>query len=163
MISEKQATVADLGRRRYPTDQRDTTQLQLGSVASRTATAPSTAGEHSDKTAVPGGLRSGDSQSLIPRVDGQRLADARRQTPEVVACSEFNVEFEQRFASPGPHVVSVVLDADHLPTDDRADAVVDVFPPFPVLMVDGDPQLDPTRSETFFARWPCLPPRTRLP
>jgi hypothetical protein len=100
--------------------------------------------------------RSGGEGSLTRKVyleiDGQRLADATVQTPPLAAGSEFSVEFEHRFPSPGSHVLSVVLDDDDLPADNRADAAVEVASALPVLLVDGDPQLDPTRTETFFAR-----------
>jgi hypothetical protein len=100
--------------------------------------------------------RSGGEGSLSRKVyleiDGQRLADSTVQTPPLAAGSEFSVEFEHRFPSPGSHVLSVVLDEDDLPADNRADAAVEVAAALPVLLVDGDPQLDPTRTETFFAR-----------
>ena len=44
-----------------------------------------------------------------------------------------------------------MIDADNLPGDNRADAAVSAKEPLPVLLVDGDPNIDPTLRETFFA------------
>lgn len=67
------------------------------------------------------------------------------------AQGQTNVEFEPRFTAPGSHLISIVVDADVLPADDRSDAVVVVRDGLPALLVDGEPSDDPTRSETFFA------------
>jgi hypothetical protein len=64
---------------------------------------------------------------------------------------EATVDFEYRFDTPGSHLISVVLDNDALPNDNRADAVVTVTDSVPVLLVDGDQQADPTKCETYFA------------
>ncbi len=82
-------------------------------------------------------------------VDGQRLPE-KSQSLELTANGEGSVEFEHRFADTGSHLVSIVVDEDNLPGDDRSDAVVEVADGIPVLVVDGDPQSDPTRSDSFF-------------
>ncbi len=82
-------------------------------------------------------------------VDGQRLAE-KSQSLELPANGESSVEFEHRFHETGSHLVSIVVDADNLPGDDRADAVVEVADGIPVLVVDGDPQSDPTLADSFF-------------
>lgn len=82
-------------------------------------------------------------------VDGQRLAE-KSQSLELPANGEGSVEFEHRFSETGSHLVSIVVDDDNLPGDDRADAVVEVADGIPVLVVDGDPQADPTQSDSFF-------------
>jgi hypothetical protein len=84
-------------------------------------------------------------------VDGQRLAD-KTLSLNLPPNGEVTVEFEHRFPAVGSYVVSVVLDADNLPGDNRADAAVHVTSGVPVLLVDGVPHLDPTRRETFFAK-----------
>lgn len=89
--------------------------------------------------------------NIYLEADGQRLAEATVQSPLLEPGGEFGVEFEYRFQSPGSHLLSVVLDADNLPGDDRAEAAIHVSEAIPVLLVDGDPHVDPTRSETFFA------------
>ncbi len=84
-------------------------------------------------------------------VDGQRLAD-RSVTVSLSPDGEANVEFSHRFDSLGSHLVRVALDADDLPTDNSSEAVIVVADAVPVLIVDGDPQTQPTQSETFFLR-----------
>ncbi|MBW3541728.1 MAG: VWA domain-containing protein [Planctomycetes bacterium] len=95
------------------------------------------------------------SRQVSLEVDGQRLRD-KSQTYQFPAPgprgSEVTVEFEYRFTTPGSHLVSVVVGDDNLPGDNRADAAVVVAESIPVLLVDGDPHLDPIRSETVLAR-----------
>jgi hypothetical protein len=92
------------------------------------------------------------SRKIYLEVDGQRMANATLQSTAVPPDGEFSVEFEHRFATPGVHLVSVVLDRDNLPGDDRADAAVEVTQALPVLVVNGAPHPDETRDETFFLR-----------
>jgi len=82
-------------------------------------------------------------------VDGQRIAE-KSQSLELPANGEGSVEFEHRFSDTGSHLVSIVVDEDKLPGDDRSDAVIEVADGIPVLVVDGDPQADPTLSDSFF-------------
>jgi von Willebrand factor type A domain/Aerotolerance regulator N-terminal len=84
-------------------------------------------------------------------VNGQRLADQTLQI-KLAPEGEATVEFEQRFTTAGSKLISVVLDSDALPGDNRSDAVIVVAESLPVVLVDGDKRLDPTRSETFFAK-----------
>jgi hypothetical protein len=83
-------------------------------------------------------------------IDQQRLTDETIQI-KLQPKGEATVEFEHRFDVPGSHLLSVVLDDDALAGDNRADAVVTVTDSLPVLLVDGDKKLDPTKSETYFA------------
>ena len=84
-------------------------------------------------------------------VNGQRL-DEKTVSLTIPPNGKVPVEFEHRFPAVGSYVISVVLDPDNLPGDNRADAAVIVENGVPVLLVDGDPQLDPVRSETFFLK-----------
>lgn len=84
-------------------------------------------------------------------VNGQRLEE-KTVSLTVPPNGKVPVEFEHRFPAVGSYVISVVLDADNLPGDNRADAAVIVENGVPVLLVDGDPQLDPVKSETFFLK-----------
>lgn len=91
------------------------------------------------------------ARQVYVEVNGQRLADQTLRlnlTPD----GEATVEFERQFDKPGSQLVSVVLDQDALPGDNRSDAAVLVADSLPVVLVDGDRKLDPTRSETFFAK-----------
>ena len=91
------------------------------------------------------------ARQVFVEVNGQRLADQTLRlnlTPD----GEATVEFERAFDKPGSQLVSVILDSDALPGDNRSDAAVVVTDSLPVLLVDGDRKLDPTRCETFFAK-----------
>ncbi|MFO1092985.1 MAG: hypothetical protein U0992_06690 [Planctomycetaceae bacterium] len=46
--------------------------------------------------------------------------------------------------------MTVAIEPDELPGDDRSTAAVLVERGLPVLLIDGDPQADPVRSETYF-------------
>ncbi|MGH7129003.1 MAG: vWA domain-containing protein, partial [Planctomycetaceae bacterium] len=100
-------------------------------------------------------IRSSGEEAATRRVylevDGQRLKETTL-TVQIPPAGEATVEFEYRPPSIGSHVVSVVLDDDPLPGDNRADAALAVTEALPVLLIDGDPQPDPARSETFFAQ-----------
>jgi hypothetical protein len=84
-------------------------------------------------------------------VNGQRLEE-KTLNVNVPPNGKVPVEFEHRFPAVGSYVISVALDADNLPGDNRSDAAVVVKEGIPVLLVDGDPNLDPVKSETYFAR-----------
>ncbi len=95
-------------------------------------------------------------------VNGVRLPDQSLQL-DLPPGGEASVEFVHRFERPGAQVVQVELDPDPLLGDNTAAAAVDVVQALPVLLVDGDPQADPTRSETFFARLALSPPSNETP
>lgn len=91
------------------------------------------------------------ARQVYLEVNGQRLADQTLRfnlSPD----AEASIEFERQFDRAGSQLISLSLDNDALPGDNRADATVVVAESLPVLLVDGDRKLDPTRSETFFAR-----------
>ncbi|MEI8017826.1 MAG: BatA domain-containing protein [Schlesneria sp.] len=83
-------------------------------------------------------------------IDQLRLPDQSVQI-KLQPQGETTVDFEYRFESAGSHLISLVLDDDALPGDNRADAVVTVTESLPALLVDGDHKLDATKCETFFA------------
>ena len=91
------------------------------------------------------------TRKVFLEIDGQRL-EHQVQTIQIPPNGESSVEFEHRFPSTGTYVVSVVLERDQLPGDDRADAAVVVTNGVPALIVDGSPHLDPTRSESFYVK-----------
>ena len=98
------------------------------------------------------GGQSAASRKIYLEVDGQRLARSTIQSSSIPPGGEFSVEFDHVFTAAGSHLVSVVLDPDSLPGDNRADAVIEVTPSLPVVVVDGATHPDPTRSETFFLK-----------
>jgi len=95
-------------------------------------------------------------------VDGQRIKE-KTQSVKIENHGEAAVEFQHRFDEEGTHVVSVVIDADQLPGDDRSDAALHVTSALPVLLVDGTPNFDATRSEVFFANLALMAPTNRTP
>ena len=95
-------------------------------------------------------------------VNGQRLDD-KTLSVNLPPNGEASLQFQHQFPAVGSYVVSVVLDSDHLPGDNRSDAAVVIEDGLPVLLVDGDPQTDPVRSETFFARSALTPQTVRSP
>ena len=92
-----------------------------------------------------------ETRRVYLEIDGQRLAD-QTQKHTVQPNGEVSVEFEYRFDTIGSHLISVVLDDDDLPGDNRADVAVAVTDALPVLLVDGEWEDDPTRRETFFSQ-----------
>lgn len=109
---------------------------------------------------------SGGTEAVMRRVhfevDGQRISEKSLQI-RLQPGGENSIEFEHRFESAGSHVVSVVLDGDNLPGDDRSSAALEVTAAVPVLLVDGDPRVDPVESETHFARLALSPPSNPTP
>ena len=79
------------------------------------------------------------------------------------ASGRMSFSFSRRFAAPGAHLVSVIIEPDvprnkrpplyqvrdFLPADNRQDLVIDVMRSLPVLLVDGDDRLS-AESSTFF-------------
>jgi hypothetical protein len=98
--------------------------------------------------------RGGDApiaRQVFIEVNGQRMADQTLRL-NLTPGGEATVEFERSFDKPGSQLVSVILESDSLPGDNRSDAAIVVSDSLPVVLVDGDSKLDPTRSETFFAK-----------
>lgn len=108
------------------------------------------------------GAKAGSKRKVFVEVDGQRLAD-RSLTVQVEPDGQAQAEFEHRFQIPGSHRVSVSLEEDSLPTDNRSDAAVVIAEALPALLIDGDPNADPTRSEMFFASFALSPPGNDTP
>ncbi len=101
-------------------------------------------------------------QQVFFEVNGSRL-DEKTVSVNVPADGEAAVVFDHRFPRVGSYVVGVSVEADDLPGDNRSLAAVVVETGLPVLLVDGDPQADPTRSETFFLRSALTPRGSKAP
>lgn len=95
-------------------------------------------------------------------VNGQRLQD-KTITVSLPANGEARVLFEHRFTEIGSYLVSISLDADHLPGDNQSDAAIVVSDGIPVLLVDGRPDRDRTKAATFFAHAALTPSRSISP
>lgn len=96
--------------------------------------------------------RAGDvaTRQVALEVDGRQLA-GQTAPVRLGGDGETTVEFEPRLDEVGGHVLSLILNGDAVPGDDRADIAVQVTAGLSVLLLDGAPNADPTRSETFFA------------
>ncbi|MBD3673780.1 MAG: VWA domain-containing protein [Planctomycetaceae bacterium] len=98
---------------------------------------------------------SGGDEPIMKRIDLQingETVPGRSVSVQLQPDGETTVEFEHRFASVGSYVIGVAVDGDALPGDNESLAAIEVNQALPVLLVDGDRHLDPTRNETFFAQ-----------
>ena len=64
--------------------------------------------------------------------------------------SRIPLSFTQRFTTAGSHLVSVIIDEDAMPGDNRQDFAVEVMPSLPILIVDGDSKNARNRGADFF-------------
>lgn len=94
-----------------------------------------------------GGLAAQKEVSLA--VNGQPAPESTRNV-SLLPNGEAVLEFEQVFPVKGFYRVSLAIEADQLPQDDFSEAIVVVEDGVPVLLVDGDPKIDETQTETFF-------------
>lgn len=108
------------------------------------------------------GAKAGSKRRVFLEVDGQKLAD-RSLSVQVEPNGQTTAEFEHRFQTPGSHRISVSLEEDSLPADDRSEAAVVIAEALPALLIDGNPDADPTRSEMFFASFALSPPGNETP
>jgi hypothetical protein len=90
-------------------------------------------------------------RNLHLEINQQRLGE--KTTPvRVNSNGEMSIEFEQRLDDIQDALIRVVLDHDKYPADDSMEKVVVVKAGLPVLIVDGDPQPDPSKAESFFLK-----------
>ncbi|MGE4004060.1 MAG: VWA domain-containing protein, partial [Planctomycetaceae bacterium] len=102
------------------------------------------------------------SREVSFAVNGQRLSEKTTRV-NLPTDGEAHVTFEHRFDQVGSDVLSVMLESDNLPGDNRSDAAVVVESGIPVLLVDGSRHRDPTLSETFFLSAALTPARSDAP
>ena len=100
---------------------------------------------------------------LYIEMDGKFREDIVLPASANFVAGRIPFSFSQRFAAPGAHLVSVIVEPDlpqkqrpplyqardGLPADNRQDLVIDVMRSLPVLLVDGDDRLS-AESSTFF-------------
>ncbi len=111
-------------------------------------------------------------------VDGKAVTDLKPPASAPLTRGQVPMSFTHRFASPGSHLVSVVVEPDpppeqrppgyvvrdHLPGDNRQDYAVEVVPALPVLLVDGGARPGPTRKHgADFLRDALAPAGDRTP
>lgn len=90
-------------------------------------------------------------RQVFLEIDRQRVTD-QNQEVTLPPNGDVTVEFNHVFSVPGEYLISAVISPDEYSFDNRSDGVVAITPGLPVLLVDGDPRLDPTRSESFYLR-----------
>jgi len=92
-------------------------------------------------------------------VDGRPAPGPARTVGPIPAGGKTPVTFRTSFEGPGSHLVAVRLapDADPLPVDDESARPVTVAPSLPVLLVDGEPGLEPLSGEVAFLRAALAP------
>jgi len=92
-------------------------------------------------------------------VDGRPVPGTSRVLGPVPAGGKLPVTFRAEFDRPGSHLVAVRLapDSDPLPVDDEAARPVTVASALAVLLVDGEPGLEPLSGEVDFLRAALAP------
>ena len=92
-------------------------------------------------------------------VDGKAVPGSTRSVGPVPAGGKIPVAFRTEFARAGSHLVAVRLapDPDPLPVDDESARPVSVASALAVLLVDGEPGLEPLSGETDFLRAALAP------
>jgi hypothetical protein len=109
----------------------------------------------------------GAAEAEFPRhvsveIDGRPAGDLK--LPGVrLDKGQVPITFKQRFTTAGSHLVTLKIDDDAIPGDNRQDLAVEVLPALPVLLVDGDERPDPKVRGTDFVRDALAPARDKNP
>ncbi len=92
-------------------------------------------------------------------VDGKPVPGTSRVVGPIPAGGKTPVTFRAEFAGPGSHLVAVRLapEADPMPVDDESARPVSVASALAVLLVDGEPGLEPLSGEVDFLRAALAP------
>ncbi len=92
-------------------------------------------------------------------VDGRVVPGLAQAVGPIPAGSRSPLVFRTTIADPGAHVLTVrfVPGDDPLPANDEAARPIEVTEALPVLLVDGEPGLEPLSSETDFLRAALAP------
>jgi hypothetical protein len=111
--------------------------------------------------------RHGNIESSTPdhvhlEIDGRPAGDLRIPAAQLDR-GQIPVTFRHRFPNVGSHLVTVRIDPDVLPGDNRQDFGVEVLPALPVLLVDGDERSTPKTRGTDFLRDALAPARDKNP
>ncbi len=92
-------------------------------------------------------------------IDGRPAGD--NQPPSIAEQGRIPVAITKQFMTPGSHLVTLTIDEDAMPGDNRQDFAVEVVPTLPVLIVDGDPRARGRGAE--FLRDALAPPLDTTP
>ena len=92
-------------------------------------------------------------------VDGDLVPGSSQKGEPLPEGGKTTLSFKTTLNDPGSHVVSIKLGgvSDALPGDDESSSVVEVTDAFGVLLVEGEPGLEPLGSETDFLRAALAP------
>ena len=97
-------------------------------------------------------------------VDGQAASNAPQPIGPIAGGGRVPVSFRTAFTTAGSHLVAVrLLGGDALKADDVSELPVQVVPAFRVLLVNGEPGLEPLSSETDFIRAALAPSGDETP
>jgi hypothetical protein len=110
-------------------------------------------------------------------IDGKRVRDLTVPSASELRNGKIPFSFTHRFASPGSHLVTVLLDPDpppearpggyavkdEVPGDNRQDLAIEVVQALPVLLVDGDTTPSARRDGTDLLRDALAPALDRTP
>jgi von Willebrand factor type A domain/Aerotolerance regulator N-terminal len=106
----------------------------------------------------PAGNRPPDKVKI--EVDGRPAGDVR--PPSIADKGRIPLTVTQRFTTPGSHLVTLKIDEDAMPGDNRQDYAVEVMPTLPVVIVNGDGR-DPRSRGADFVRDALAPPLDTQP
>lgn len=109
----------------------------------------------------------GSENSSIPshvflEIDGRPAGEIKLPGAQAEK-GQVPVSFKHRFPNPGSHLVTLKIDDDALPGDNRQDMAIEVLPALPVLLVDGDERPSPKVRGTDFMRDALAPARDKTP
>jgi hypothetical protein len=115
---------------------------------------------------------------LRVEIDGKpATTDLKAPAAAKLEKGQVALSFHHRFATPGTHLVTVIVEPDpppaarpagyvakdHLPGDNRQDFAIEVLPALPVLLVDGDEKPDARYRGTDFLHDALSPARDLTP
>jgi hypothetical protein len=111
---------------------------------------------------------SGDQEIALPdhmylEIDGRPAGEIKLPAGARLDKGQIPVSFKHRFPNAGSHLVTLRIDNDALPGDNRQDFSVEVLPRLPVLLVDGDDRPSPKIRGTDFLRDALAPARDANP
>lgn len=109
----------------------------------------------------------GNEDALLPQsvsleVDGKPAGEIKLPGARLDK-GQIPLSFKHRFAGAGSHLVTLKLDDDVMPGDNRQDMAIEVLPALPVLLVDGDDRPNPKIRGTDFIRDALAPARDKTP
>ncbi len=98
-------------------------------------------------------------------IDGTAAPGTSQVVGPIPPGGQASVSFRIALDEPGSHLLTAQLAPadDPMPSDDEASRAIDVTAALPVLLVDGEPSLEPLGSETDFLRAALAPSGDDLP